>query len=240
MADIVKSFLHIDNFFPFDYYPDIMKAVILVSGGIDSCVAAAIANEEHDLAFLHANYGQRTQERELKAFNKISDFYKVKEKLICELNWLKEIGGSSLTDKSIPIPQGSLKSKKIPSTYVPFRNAILLSIATSWAETINADCIFIGAVAQDNPNYPDTQPEFFKIFNKLVQSGTKPRTNIKILTPLNKLQKHEIIKLGFKLGAPLNLTWSCYKNSNTPCTICDACIRRKNAFKLAGLKDPAL
>lgn len=214
-----------------------MKAVVLVSGGLDSCVTAAVANQKYELAFLHANYGQKTEKKELKAFDKIANFYKVKQRLICELNWLKEIGGSSLTDSSMKLPEGKLKRKNIPSTYVPFRNATLLSIATSWAETISAGCIFIGAVAQDVPNYPDTQPEFFKIFDKLIKIGSKTK-DIKIITPINKLQKHEVIKLGVKLGAPLHLTWSCYQNSNIPCTRCDSCIRRENAFKLAGIKDP--
>lgn len=216
-----------------------MKAIVLVSGGLDSCVTAAVANQKYELAFLHANYGQRTEKRELKAFEKIAGFYKVKERLVCELPWLKQIGGSSLTDESIKIPEGKLKRKDIPSTYVPFRNTILLSVATSWAETIDADFIFIGAVAQDSPNYPDTQPKFFKIFNNLVETGSKT-SDIKIIAPLNKLQKHEIIKLGIKLGAPLELTWSCYKNINAPCNSCDACIRRKNAFSLAAIHDPIL
>ncbi|MDD2889376.1 MAG: 7-cyano-7-deazaguanine synthase QueC [bacterium] len=216
------------------------KAVVLVSGGLDSCVTAAIANQSCGLSFLHANYGQRTEQKELASFNKIADYYNVKNRLIADLKWLKKIGGSSLTDDKVIIPNGNLNRKGIPSTYVPFRNAVLLSMAVSWAETISADFIFIGTVAQDIPNYPDTKPEFFRVFNKLIRVGTNTAIGTKIVTPINNLEKSEVIKLGIKLNAPLNLTWSCYKNNKTPCNKCDACIRRENAFKIVKFKDPIL
>ncbi|MBI4721832.1 MAG: 7-cyano-7-deazaguanine synthase QueC [Candidatus Stahlbacteria bacterium] len=228
-------------------------AVILVSGGIDSCVAAAIANLKYELAFLHTNYGQLTQSKELDSFNKIADFYKVNKKLICDFNWLKEIGGSSLTDprqggdsplSTTPQKQniGTIKSQ-IPSTYVPFRNANLLGAAVSWAEVIGATKIFIGAVAQDAPQYPDTRPEFYKIFNELIRVGTKPDTKIKVIAPVIYMQKSEVIKLGAKLNAPLHLTWSCYKSSDLEvkplaCGECASCKRRLDAYEIAGLKDP--
>lgn len=213
-------------------------AVILVSGGIDSCVTAAIAKLKYELAFLHTNYGQRTQSKELESFNKIADFYKVKKKLVCDFNWLKEIGGSSLTDPSYSKSQIPNPKSQIPPTYVPFRNTNLLSAAVSWAEVVGGTKIFIGAVAQDAPQYPDTRPEFYRVFNNLIKVGTKPETQIEIITPLIAMQKSKIIKLGIQLNAPLHLTWSCYKNSDLACGKCESCKRRLDAFKIAGLKDP--
>ncbi len=214
------------------------SVVILVSGGIDSCVTTAIASRKYELALLHTNYGQRTQGKELDSFNKIADFYKVKKKLVCDFGWLKEIGGSSLTNHKFRSQKSEVRSQNsVPSTYVPFRNANLLSAAVSWAEVIGTHKIFIGAVAQDAPQYPDTRPEFYRVFNELIKLGTKPETQIEIITPLIAMQKSKIIKLGIELNAPLHLTWSCYKNSDLACGECESCKRRLNAFELAVIKD---
>jgi len=213
-------------------------AIVLVSGGLDSCVAAAIAHQHHKTAFLHVNYGQRTEERELKAFNDIADHYRVKRRLVADISYLKEIGGSSLTDETIKIEKSKLNSFEIPSTYVPFRNTHLLSIATSWAEVIGANQIFIGAVEEDSSGYPDCRVTFFKAFNQLIEKGTKPDTYITIKTPIINLKKKDIIIKAMELKAPLHLTWSCYKKNNKACGVCDSCFLRLRGFKEAGLKDP--
>ena len=212
-------------------------AVVLVSGGIDSSVTAGIANKDYELAFLHINYGQRTEQKELDSFNKIADFYDVKHKLICDFRWLGKMGGSSLTDSKIEVPVGQTHGSA-PTTYVPFRNANLLGAGVSWAEVIGATKIFIGAVAQDAPGYPDTRPEFIKAFNEVIKLGTKPDTHIEVLAPIIDMQKYEVVKLGVKLGAPFHLTWSCYKNNERACGECESCKRRQDAFKLAGINDP--
>lgn len=220
-------------------------AIVLVSGGMDSCVTAAIANEQYSPAFLHVNYGQRTEARELQAFNEIAAFYKVGKRLTVSIEHLKVIGGSALTDTSIPIPgidvsQSAIHNPKsaIPSTYVPFRNAHLLSIAVSWAEVIGATRIFIGAVEEDSSGYPDCREAFYQAFNKAVELGTKPETRLEIITPLIHLKKSEIVRYGRKLGAPLDLTWSCYKNSEKACGKCESCALRLKGFKEAGVNDP--
>jgi 7-cyano-7-deazaguanine synthase len=223
-------------------------AVILASGGMDSCVTAAIAHEKFRLAFLHVNYGQRTEARELLSFNNIADFYKAKTRLAVSIEHLKVIGGSSLTDTNIPVPETvprgaqdvKLKASPIPSTYVPFRNAHLLSIATSWAEVIGATKIFIGAVEEDSSGYPDCREVFYQAFNKVIKTGTKPETRIKIVTPLIHLKKATIVKRGSDLGAPLHLTWSCYQNSERACGRCESCALRLAGFREAGVKDPIL
>ncbi len=212
--------------------------VVLVSGGMDSCVTAAIAAQDHELAFLHVSYGQRTQSRELQAFNAIADHYGVKRRLLADISYLKEIGGSSLTDKSISVAEADLKSDVIPASYVPFRNTHLLAIAVSWAEVMGASRVFIGAVEEDSSGYPDCRREYYKAFNRLVGVGTKPGTRIEIVTPLIEMRKSEIVSKGIELGAPLHLTWSCYKNIDRACGICDSCVLRLRAFREAGIKDP--
>ena len=213
-------------------------AVVAVSGGMDSCVTAAIANEKFELAFAHINYGQRTEKRELKSFNKIADFYKVKNRLIIDFTHLSAIGGSSLTDKNIKVTKADLTSKEIPSSYVPFRNANILSACASWAEVLNASKIFIGAVYEDSSGYPDCRPVFFSAFEKMIQEGTRPGTKIKIETPIINLSKAEIVKKGIELNAPLELTWSCYQNEVEACGECDSCALRLRAFQEAGIEDP--
>jgi len=215
-------------------------AVVAVSGGLDSCVTAAIANEEYDLAMAHINYGQRTQERELKAFNDIADHYNVSKRIIIDFNHLSKIGGSSLTDKSIVVTEANLETEEIPSSYVPFRNANILTACVSWAEVIEADAVFIGAVFEDSSGYPDCRLEFFDAFNKVIELGTKPETKILINTPIIQMEKSEIVKEGVKLNAPLNLTWSCYQNEDEACGVCDSCALRLRGFQQKGIEDPIL
>ena len=213
-------------------------AVIAVSGGLDSCVTAAIAKRDFELAFAHFNYGQRTEKRELKAFNELSDFFNVDKKLIIDISHLSEIGGSSLTDKKIEISPADLSSKEIPTSYVPFRNANILAACVSWAEVLKAKAVFIGAVQEDSSGYPDCRIDFFSAFEKMVQLGTKPSTSLEIKTPIINLTKEEIIKLGMELNAPLHLTWSCYKNEDKACGFCDSCALRLRGFQSAGIEDP--
>lgn len=213
------------------------KAIVLVSGGMDSSLTAAYAFKKFELAFLHVNYGQRTQKRELKAFNDIANYYKVKETLVVDISHLKQIGGSSLTDKSISVAKPDLKSKKIPSSYVPFRNANILAIAVSWAEVIGARSIFIGAVEEDSSGYPDCRKSFFESYEKMVSYGTKPGTKIKIETPIINFSKRQIVEKSFSMKAPIHLTWSCYKSETKACGECDSCALRLKGFRLAGKKD---
>ena len=213
-------------------------AVVLVSGGMDSCVTAAIAHQNYDMAFLHLNYGQRTEKRELKAFNDIADYYKVERRLIVSTEHLKLIGGSSLTDMSMDVQQANLNRSDIPTSYVPFRNANILSIAVSWAEVLRAVKIFIGAVEEDSSGYPDCRREFYDAFNKVIDLGTKPLTKINIETPIIHLSKSDIVKMGVKLQAPLRLSWSCYQSEDKACGICDSCALRLRGFKKAGIEDP--
>lgn len=215
------------------------SAIVLVSGGMDSCVTAAIACRDNvELAFLHITYGQRTEERERKAFNDIADHYGVDKRLDISIEHLAKIGGSSLTDKSILVTEADLASNAIPTSYVPFRNANMLSIAVSWAEVIGADAIYIGAVAEDSSGYPDCRLEFYAAFQDVINAGTKPETNIEIHTPIIELSKAEIVKKGIELKAPLHLTWSCYRSETLACGTCDSCALRLRGFEMAGVQDP--
>ncbi|HEY3250177.1 MAG TPA: 7-cyano-7-deazaguanine synthase QueC [Ignavibacteria bacterium] len=214
------------------------KAIVLVSGGMDSLVTAAIAGLNYEFAFLHLNYGQRTEKRELKAFNDIANYYNVKERLIVDVKYLSQIGGSSLTDKKIEVSEADLAHNGIPTSYVPFRNANILSIATSWAEVIEAKKIFIGAVEEDSSGYPDCREVFYNAFNELIKLGTKPETDIEILTPIIHMKKFEIILKGSELSVPFGLSWSCYQNEDIACGVCDSCALRLRGFQLAGLEDP--
>ncbi len=213
-------------------------AVVALSGGMDSCVTAAIANTEYELAFLHANYGQRTEKRELRAFNDIADFYNVNKRMVIDFTHFKKIGGSSLTDESIEVSKADLQSKEIPTSYVPFRNGNILSVCASWAEILGAKKIFIGAVFEDSSGYPDCRPDFFKAFEHAVNLGTKPETRIEIITPIIHMKKSEIIQKGLELKAPLHLTWSCYQNEEEACGVCDSCALRLRGFQQIGVEDP--
>jgi 7-cyano-7-deazaguanine synthase len=217
------------------------KAVVLLSGGMDSCVTTAIANETHELALLHASYGQRTERRERRAFEEIADFYRAGERLLICLDSFVQIGGSALTDAGIAVPEAGeslTRAGEIPVTYVPFRNAHFLSAAVSWAEVIGANAIFVGAVAEDSSGYPDCRPEYYRAFAELIRQGTKPGTQIEIMTPVIAMRKSEIVRRGKELGAPLNLTWSCYQFEDEACGTCDSCRLRLRAFAEAGLSDP--
>ena len=214
-------------------------ALCLVSGGMDSSLTAAIANEENGrLAFLHISYGQRTEQRERRAFDEIADHYGVEQRLAISVEHLSRIGGSSLTDRSIPVTGPNLTAERIPTSYVPFRNAHLLSIATSWAEVIGAQYIYIGAVAEDSSGYPDCRPEFYSAFQRVIDIGTKPETRIEIRTPVIAMRKSEIVLRGLELGVPFELTWSCYQESERACGQCDSCALRLRAFREAGVTDP--
>jgi len=219
------------------------KAVVLLSGGMDSCVCAAIALKHHgpaSVGLLHARYGQRTEKRERQAFEEIADFYGVKERLIVQLDHFRAIGGSALTDRKIEVPENELGSagSAIPVTYVPFRNAHFLSVGVSWAEAIGAKAIYIGAVAEDSSGYPDCRPEYYRVFQELIRVGTRPETQIEIVTPVIEMKKSEIIRRGIELGAPLHLTWSCYQGEEKVCGTCDSCLLRLRAFSEAGIEDP--
>src|SRR5258706_1088126 len=222
------------------------QAVVLLSGGMDSCVATAIAREHHgagSIAALHAGYGQRTQERERRAFDDVADFYGIRERLVVQLDHFRAIGGSALTDTKIAVPENDLDARgphgsAIPVTYVPFRNAHFLSVAVSWAEAIGAGAVYIGAVAEDSSGYPDCRPEYYRVFQELIRVGTRPETQIEIVTPVITLKKSEIIHRGIELGAPLHLTWSCYQNEDIACGACDSCRLRLRAFAEAGVPDP--
>ncbi len=214
------------------------KAVVLMSGGMDSCVTAAIARQNCQIAALHASYGQPTERRELQSFQAIAGHLGAFAKLAVKLDHFRAIGGSSLTDSAIPIHNADLSSREIPNTYVPFRNAHFLSIATSWAEVLGATRIFIGAVWEDSSGYPDCRPEYYEAFNRVIRAGTRPATNITIETPLIHLSKRDIVKKGVELSAPFHLTWSCYRDSDIACGACDSCALRLRAFQQAGIEDP--
>lgn len=216
-----------------------MLAVVLASGGMDSCVTTALAARANDeLALLHVSYGQRTERRERQAFNDLADFYRVKQCLTTSIAHLAQIGGSSLTDQRIAVSPANLEAQDIPTSYVPFRNAHLLAIATSWAEVIGARRIYIGAVAEDSSGYPDCRPEFYAAFQEAINAGTKPETRIEIVTPVINLRKSEIVQRGVALGAPLHLTWSCYQREDVACAECDSCALRRRGFREAGVIDP--
>jgi 7-cyano-7-deazaguanine synthase len=214
--------------------------VALVSGGMDSCVSAAVAAEEHELVLLHVNYGQRTEQRELRAFHEIARYYGVERMLVADIGYLGKIGGSSLTVQNMNVERADLSRSGIPSSYVPFRNTHFLAIAVSWAEVIGASKIYIGAVEPDSSGYPDCREVYYKTFNELIRVGTKPETHIEVVAPLIKMKKADIVKLGIRLGAPLHLTWSCYKNNDVPCGDCDSCALRARGFEEAGVADPII
>ena len=210
---------------------------MLLSGGMDSCVCAALAVRDFDAAALHISYGQRTEERERQSFLRICDRLGMRERLVVRNEALRAIGGSALTDPNIAVPESAAMGHDIPVTYVPFRNAHFLAVAVSWAEVIGAEKVYIGAVEQDSSGYPDCRPAYYEAFNRVVKAGTKDGT-IKIVTPLIAMRKREIVRLGLELGAPFDLTWSCYSQQERACGRCDSCVLRLKAFEQAGMKDP--
>ena len=213
------------------------RAIVLVSGGLDSCVAAAIASRNHDLAVLHCTYGQRTAEREKEAFEAISRHYGVEEKMVADLSFLGKLGGSSLTDETISVEMGKSSPGEIPSTYVPFRNTLFLSVAVSWAEVLEIKKVYIGAVESDSSGYPDCRKRYYKAFNQLARLGTKS-ADIGVVAPLVEKHKSDVVKIGVDLKAPLHLTWSCYVRSDIACGRCESCVLRLRGFHEAGVADP--
>jgi 7-cyano-7-deazaguanine synthase len=216
-------------------------AVVSLSGGLDSCVAAAIAKAAgHELALFHADYGQLTEAREQRAFREIADFYEVPQnrRLTIPFSNLKLIGGSALTDPSIALPAGDLERQDVPVSYVPFRNAHLLATAVSWAEVIGAQRIFVGFVEEDSSGYPDCREAFLQAFERAANLGTKPGTDLRLEAPLIHLKKSGIVEKGLALGAPLHLTWSCYQGEDRACGSCDSCLLRLRGFQAAGTPDP--
>src|SRR5215470_5594406 len=213
------------------------EAIVLLSGGMDSCVCATLAARDKKTAALHVSYGQRTEARERQAFEGICDRLGIRERLAIRNDALRIIGGSALTDASISVPESHQIGSDIPVTYVPFRNAHFLSAAVSWAEVIGAGQIYIGAVEQDSSGYPDCRPAYYSAFNEVIRAGTRDG-NVKIVTPLIGMRKFEIVRLGLELGAPFDLTWSCYSRENSACGVCDSCFLRLRAFQQAGAEDP--
>ncbi len=218
-------------------HPAKSRAVVLLSGGMDSCVCAALAARDYDAAALHISYGQRTEDRERQSFLAVCQRLNIHDKLLVRNEALRAIGGSALTDESIAVPASQAIGHDIPVTYVPFRNAHFLAVAVSWAEVLGAEKIYIGAVEQDSSGYPDCRPAYYEAFNQVIKAGTKEGT-IAIVTPLIHLRKAEIVRLGLELGAPFDLTWSCYSRQDQACGVCDSCVLRLRAFAAAGARDP--
>ncbi len=213
------------------------RAVVLLSGGMDSCVCAALAARDHQAAAVHVSYGQRTEQRERRSFESICDQLEIRDRLLVRNEALRAIGGSALTDSSIAVPEALSIGASVPVTYVPFRNAHFLAVAVSWAEVLGAEKVYIGAVEPDSSGYPDCRPEYYRAFNEVVKAGTKEGT-IRVVTPLIAMHKHEIVTLGLELGAPFDLTWSCYQREDRACGVCDSCVLRRRAFREAGAEDP--
>jgi 7-cyano-7-deazaguanine synthase len=213
------------------------RAVVLLSGGMDSSVCAALAVRDHDAAAVHVSYGQRTQERERQSFLAICQRLKIHDRLMVRNEAFRAIGGSALTDESIAVPDAEDIGRDIPVTYVPFRNAHFLAVAVSWAEVVGAEKVYIGAVEPDSSGYPDCRPAYYEAFNEVVKTGTRDG-RIRILTPLIAMRKAEIVRLGLELGAPFDLTWSCYSREDEACGVCDSCVLRLRAFEAAGVRDP--
>jgi 7-cyano-7-deazaguanine synthase len=213
------------------------RAVVLLSGGMDSCVCAALAARDHEVAAVHLSYGQRTEERERQSFLAICQRLKIHDRLMIRNEALRAIGGSALTDESIPVPDSETIGHSIPVTYVPFRNAHFLAVAVSWAEVLGAAKVYIGAVEPDSSGYPDCRPAYYKAYNEVVRAGTK-EGKIEIVTPLIAMRKAEIVRLGLELSAPFDLTWSCYSREDRACGVCDSCVLRLRAFTAAGVSDP--
>jgi 7-cyano-7-deazaguanine synthase len=213
-------------------------AVVCVSGGMDSAVTAALAAREHRLAFLHANYGQRTEAKELACFHALADHFGAGLRLVVDFSDLRQIGGSSLTDAAIPVREGEPVDGVVPSSYVPFRNAHLLAAAVSWGEVIGARAIFVGAVWEDSSGYPDCRPEFYRAFEEAVRLGTRPETSLRIVTPVIAMAKADIVRQGLALGVPFAKTWSCYQAEEAACGACESCRLRFRGFREAGAPDP--
>jgi 7-cyano-7-deazaguanine synthase len=216
------------------------RAVVSLSGGMDSAVCAALAARDYEHYALHFSYGQRTEARELEAARAVAATLGSRDFLHLKIDLFRRIGGSALTDSAIAVPKASENEpigESIPVTYVPFRNAHFLSAAVSWAEVLGARTIFIGAVEQDSSGYPDCRPAYYDVFQQLIRTGTREGC-IEISTPLIHLRKKEIVALGLELNAPFHLTWSCYSSAEAACGECESCVLRLRAFREAGTRDP--
>jgi len=213
-------------------------AVVLVSGGMDSAVVAALACREHEAAFLHLDYGQRTEVKERSCFEALADYFGVSKRLIARVDPLGSIGGSSLTDRSLPLSESRRGASVIPTTYVPFRNTHFLAAAVSWGEVLGAKWIFYGAVEEDSSGYPDCRESYLEAFNRLIEEGTRPETRLRVIAPLLHRNKGEIVREGVRVGAPFQLTWSCYGESERACGECESCLLRMKGFREAGYQDP--
>jgi 7-cyano-7-deazaguanine synthase len=216
------------------------RAVLCLSGGMDSSVCAALAAKDFDVYAVHFSYGQRTEARELKSAQDVARLVGAKEFMHLKMDLFRRIGGSALTDASIAVPVAAAEEAigaEVPVTYVPFRNAHFLSAAVSWAEVLGAKAVFIGAVEQDSSGYPDCRPAYYEAFNQLIEKGTK-EGDIRVVTPLIGLRKSEIVRLGVELGAPLHVSWSCYSGEAAACGVCESCALRLRAFLQAGCEDP--
>jgi 7-cyano-7-deazaguanine synthase len=220
---------------------DKQRAVVLLSGGMDSCVCAALASRDSAAAAVHISYGQRTELRERLAFEGICERLGISNRLVVRNEALRAVGGSALTDPRIAVPKAADSRREvdagIPVTYVPFRNAHFLAVAVSWAEVLGAEQIYIGAVEQDSSGYPDCRPAYYRAYNEVIKAGTK-EGRIEILTPLIGMRKSDIVRLGLELNAPFDLTWSCYSREDSACGVCDSCVLRLRAFREAGAADP--
>ncbi|NYT07016.1 MAG: 7-cyano-7-deazaguanine synthase QueC [Methanomicrobiales archaeon] len=216
-----------------------MRAICLVSGGMDSATLAYHARDQgYDLICLHFNYGQRTEGKERASAQKIADLLGAEEFIEVDLAYLTRFGGSSLTDHRLAVDRFRDDREGVPNTYVPFRNANLLSIATSCAEARGAGAVFIGVQSQDYSGYPDCRPQFIEAFQRVVDTGTRDETRITIKAPFLNMTKQDILALGRTLGVPYEHTWSCYQNEERACGVCGACHFRKAAFEALGMKDP--
>ncbi len=217
------------------------RAVVCLSGGMDSCVCAALAARDYETYAIHFSYGQRTEARELRSAQEVARIIGVRELLPLKMDLFRHIGGSALTDPAIPVPAAAADAtgigSAVPVTYVPFRNAHFLSAAVSWAEVLGAKTVFIGAVEQDSSGYPDCRPAYYDAFNQLIRMGTKDG-DIRVVTPLIAMRKSEIVRLGVELGAPFHVSWSCYSGESEACGICESCVLRLRAFREAGAVDP--
>ena len=213
-------------------------AIAALSGGLDSVVAASIAKIDHELALMHINYGNLTEKRELKAFHDIADFFEIDRRFVSDIDHLRKIGNSSLTDRNIPVEEYDPEKTGIPQTYVPFRNANILSVAVSWGEVIGAHSIYVGMMEEDSAGYPDCTEDFINAFNNMIRVGTRPETEIALVAPLIHMSKRDVVIRGIELGAPLDLTWSCYQNEEVACGICESCVLRRKGFEGAGVEDP--
>ena len=213
-------------------------AVVCVSGGMDSALTAALAAAEHRVAFLHGNYGQRTESKELACFHALADHYSAESRLVVDFSGLRQIGGSSLTDAAVPVREGEPVEGVVPTSYVPFRNAHILAAAVSWAEVLGAEAVYVGAVWEDSSGYPDCRPEFYRAFEEAARLGTRPETSLRVVTPLIDLSKAEIVRRGLRLGVPLEKTWSCYQAEDRACGACESCRLRLRGFRETGATDP--